>query len=187
VSKPYLIAGIVAGIAVFVWTSLAHTVLPLGSIGVSQIPHDETVIAALQASLGNTPGLYLFPSLDQGPGAMGEYQKKLASTPSGLLVYHAPGAQALSPRQLVVEFLVEMVEILLAVYLLSRARVHGFGGRFGFIAVTGIAVGLWTNISYWNWYAYPASYTISYTFIQIAAFLLAGLIVAAMLRKTPAL
>jgi len=38
------LAGILGGIAMFVWTSIAHTVLPLGEAGIREIPNEKTVL-----------------------------------------------------------------------------------------------------------------------------------------------
>ncbi len=60
-SKRILLTGVLGGIAMFVWSSLAHLVLPLGSIGVSEIPNEPAVLAAMQGSLGERSGLFIFP------------------------------------------------------------------------------------------------------------------------------
>jgi hypothetical protein len=39
-----------------------------------------------------------------------------------------------------------------------------------------------TNVSYWNWYGFPGSYTASYMAIQIAGFVVAGIVAALVLR-----
>ena len=56
-----LIAGILGGIAMFIWTSIAHMVLPLGEAGIREIPNESTVIAALQSSMGDKTGPTFFP------------------------------------------------------------------------------------------------------------------------------
>jgi len=40
-----------------------------------------------------------------------------------------------------------------------------------------------TNIPYWNWYGFPGSYTVAYVGMQIVAFLVAGLVAAAVLQR----
>ena len=45
-----LIAGIIGGILMFIWNSLAHTVLPLGMMGFQTATEQDTAIAAVQAS-----------------------------------------------------------------------------------------------------------------------------------------
>ncbi|MGD0309189.1 MAG: hypothetical protein ABSC02_07860 [Acidobacteriota bacterium] len=51
---------------------------------------------------------------------MKTYGQKLAVNPSGLLIYHPPGARSLEVSQFVTEFLAELFESLIVVILLSR-------------------------------------------------------------------
>src|SRR5512142_845305 len=122
--KRVLIAGLVAGIAMFVWTSIAHMLLPLGTIGIREIPNEPTVLNAMHNSMGASSGMYLFPGMGLGPNptnkqmrdAMPGYEKKLATTPSGILIYHPPGfGISMTGRRLGTEFAVEFIEALLAV------------------------------------------------------------------------
>ena len=64
--KRILIAGVLAGIAMFVWESVAHMVLPLGEMGISSLPNDEAMRAALAAQLGNADGLFFYPTCADG-------------------------------------------------------------------------------------------------------------------------
>ena len=73
-------------------------------------------------------------------------------------------------RFLAVEFLTELVEALLAVWLLAQTRFVTFGGRLGFVTAVGILASLATNVSYWNWWGFPGAYTASYMFIQVVGF-----------------
>ena len=46
-TKPnVLIAGILGGIAMYIWSTVAHVVLPLGQIGFSQMPNQTAVLSA---------------------------------------------------------------------------------------------------------------------------------------------
>src|SRR5512140_1588760 len=140
-TKRIVLAGILGGLAMFVWMSIAHLLLPLGMVGVSEITNEQPVLAAMQASMGQTPGLYVFPGMGIPPGAsradqnaaMERRNQKLATSPSGLLVYHPAGAKALTPGQLGTEFAVEILEAMLAAFLLSKTRIAGFAGRVGFV------------------------------------------------------
>ncbi len=177
----------------FMWTSLAHMVLPLGETGVREISNEPPVLSALQASLGDKPGLYLFPGMglpadatsQQKNAAMQQYDQKLAANPSGLLIYHPPGETGLTARRLVTEFLTELLEAFLVVFLLAQTRLESFGARLAFVTVAGIMVSLATNVSYWNWYGFPTNYTAAYVTTQIVGFVFVGLVAAALMR-TPA-
>ncbi len=61
-----LVAGIAGGIVMFVWTSIAHMALPLGEAGINEIPNESAVLSAMQGSIGDKTGLYIFPGLGVG-------------------------------------------------------------------------------------------------------------------------
>ena len=179
-SKRAIIAGLLAGVGMFVWSSIAHMATPLGAVGVQELRNEQSILGSL-SSLGNHSGVYLYPAL--GPGGMDQYATKLASSPSGMLIYHPPGEKPLTPGQLITEFLTELIEALLAVYLLTRAGIEGFGSRVAFVTILGLLAAIGTNISYWNWYGFPASYTVAYMATQIVGFFVAGLVAAFILRQ----
>jgi len=183
-----VLAGFLGGIAMFAWMSAAHLVLPLGSTGISQITNNEpALLAEMHSAMGQEPGLYMFPSFgsvpDHSAAAMQAYEQKLATNPSGLLIYHPPGAKAMTPGQLITEFLGELIEALLAVFLLAQTRVTGYAARVGFVTVLGILAALPTNLSYWNWYGFPSSYTVAYMTSQFLGFVVVGLVAGALLRQ----
>jgi hypothetical protein len=188
--KRVLLAAILGAIGMFVWMSLAHMVLPLGRIGVGEIPNEAPVLTALQGSLGNQSGLYIFPSIGVGKNAtraemndaMGHYQEKLNASPSGLLLYHPAGAKALTATQLITEFLTEFFEAFLCSLLLARAALGSYSKRVAFITTIGIVAVFATNVSYWNWYGFPSDYTIAYMFTQLVGFLVVGLIAGKVLK-----
>jgi len=188
--KRIILAGVLGSIAMFVWSSLAHTVLPLGEVGVSQIPNEAPVLSAMQTSMGQTSGLYFYPGFgvpkdaprEQRNAAMKDYGTKLAANPSGILIYHPPGAKALTPGQLGTEYLTELLECLLVAFLVARAGIAGYGARLGFIVVAGIMAAITTNIPYWNWYGFPTDYTVAYASTEIIGYLVAGLVIARMLK-----
>jgi hypothetical protein len=145
----------------------------------------------MQSSMGQTPGLYLFPGLGAGPSptsaqrnaAMKNYEPKLAANPSGLLVYHPPGAKGITGGKLGLEFLTEFVEALLAVILLAQTRIGSYAGKVGFITLVGIVAAVTSNIPYLNWYGFPGNYTAAYMTTQILGYLAAGLVAAAVVKN----
>ena len=178
-------ASLAAGIAMYFWASIAHMALPLGRIGVSQINTNEpAVLDAMRTSLGPGHGLYIFPSMGDAssPDAMKTYDAKLVDNPSGILIDNPPGAHSLTPKQLITEFLAELLEAALAVYLLSFTRLTTLTSRIAFVAAIGFLASLPTNISYWNWYSFPGSYTLAYMFTEIVGFVIAGTVAALILR-----
>ena len=187
-----LFAGILGGIVMFVWTSIAHMALPLGEAGIREIPNESAVLTAMQSNVGEETGLYVFP----GPGigknatreekseAMKHMGEKMAANPSGILMYNAAGRRFTLGKWLGVEFGKELLEAILVVFLFAQTRIVSFPGRVGFVLVAGILAAISTNVSYWNWYGFPGIYTASYMFTQIVGFLLVGIVAALLLPKT---
>jgi hypothetical protein len=188
--KRILFAAVLGGIAMFIWSSIAHMALPLGQAGIKEMPNEQPVLSAMQAGLGQTSGLYMFPGMgvssdasrQQRNAAMQQYGQKLAANPSGLLIYHPPGAPALTPGQLVTEFLTELAEALLLAILLSQMRVTSFGSRVGLTVVIALVGAITTNVPYWNWYGFPLSYTLPYACTQIMGYLIAGIVALSILK-----
>ncbi len=184
-----LVAGLLGGIVMFIWKSIAHMALPLGEAGIGEIPNESAVLSSMQSTIGEQSGLYVFP----GPGvgknatrqekneAMKHMGEKMAANPSGILMYHAPGRPFMFGKWLGIEFGTELLEAILVVFLLAQARITSFAGRVGFVLVAGILAAITTNVSYWNWYGFPVCYTAGYMFIQIVGFCLVGIVAALVL------
>jgi hypothetical protein len=181
-SKRAIVAALLGGVGMFLWASLAHMVLPLGRAGVSEIPGEQPVLNALHSSLGENPGLYIYPAMGTAPNAMQQYGRKLAVNPSGILIYHPPGAQPMTPGQLIIEFMTEVLESWLAVFLLAQTGIKTFGGRVGFVTTTGILASIVTNIPYWNWFGFPGVYTAASMTAQVVGFAAAGTVAAVIMK-----
>jgi hypothetical protein len=185
-------AALSGGVAMFLWSAFAHMVLPLGEAGLQEIPNNIAVMETMQQQIGARSGLYVFPGFGLAPNATAEQKheamahldQRLARYPSGLLMYFPAGARPLAMgRFLAVEFGTEFLESLLAVFLLAQTRLITFGARVGFVVLTGVLAAIATNISYWNWYGFPATYTAAYVVIQVIGFLCAGLVIALVLKN----
>ena len=185
-----VLAGILGGIVMFIWSAIAHTALPLGGVGLRELPSDAP-IAALEAAAGQRAGLYYFPNREGPDGKLteGRYAKKLETSAQGLIAYKPPGSQMLTPGQLIGEFALELVEATILAFLLRFTVMHTIPGRIGYAAVIGAVVAITTNGSYWNWYGFPIDYTAAYAFTEWVGFVVAGATIAVVLnwaRKTPA-
>ena len=111
------------------------------------------------------------------------YKQKLVINPAGILIYHPPGATPITAGQLGTEFLTELLEPLLVVFLLAQARLTSFASRLGFVIVAGVLATIATNVSYWNWYGFPATYTAAYMITGIVGFICVGLVAATVMKE----
>jgi hypothetical protein len=187
-----ILAGILGGIAMFIWMSIAHMILPLGKAGVSELSGEIPLLDAMKSSLAERDnGLFLFPGPHISPNAskqekadaMKQMAERAATGPSGMLVYHPTRTFALG-RWLTIEFLTEVVQALLVCALLAQTRLTTFGGRVCFVTVAGILAAITTNISYWNWYGFPHRFTAGNMFTEIVGFFIVGIVAALVFGKS---
>jgi hypothetical protein len=189
------LAALLGAIAMFAWTAIAHMALPLGEAGVQNTMDDEALLAAMKTNVKDKDGLYTYPSMGLGPdathaqqsAAMEKFAAKLETNPSGFFLYHPAGSRPMAMGKfLTIEFITELIEAFIAVWLLAQTRIVTFGGRFVFVVAIGILAAISTNVSYWNWWGFPTVYTASYMFIQFVGFFLVGLVAAIMFRRVTA-
>src|SRR5690242_8940730 len=111
-NKRILLAGLLGGLALFVWEFVAHMALPLGEAGVKALANEKAVIAYLKENV-KEEGFYFFPAPEDRPGmtaqekqqAMAKAAASMAGGPVGIMVIHPNGAPALTPGQLGTQFL----------------------------------------------------------------------------------
>ena len=113
---------------------------------------------------------------------MKKAEEQMAAGAGGVLVYR-PKRIFNFPKRLGIEFVTEVIESLLAVFLLAQTRIRGFGGKVGFVFTTGILASIVTNVPYANWYGFPKDFTLGQMIIQIVGFLLVGVVAALVLGK----
>lgn len=192
-AKRIVLAAVLGGLAMFLWSSIAHMALGLGSLGVQDIPNEQAMLGVMKSNLPQS-GFYFFPGLGLAAGAsraernaaMNVYQQKVANGPSGILIYHPGGQKAISAGQLLTELGTNVVQALLAATLLAFAGLRSYGARVGFVALAGVMAGITTNISYWTWYGFPGSYTAGYAFTEIMGYVCIGLVAAAIMKNSKA-
>lgn len=191
-TKKILLGGVVGGIVVFVWSIISHMILPLGMVGFSQLPNEDMVVTALQENIKD-PGLYYFPGMEQTAGmtkeeqkaAMQKWEEKYHRGPNGTLIYQPQGQNPMMPKQLIIELLSNIAGALVAAYLLAKAvgGIASFGGRVLFVLLLGLFASLAIDISYWNWYGFPGSYTLAAIIDQVVSWGLAGLVLGAIIKR----
>ncbi|MBV8979065.1 MAG: hypothetical protein JO261_10545 [Alphaproteobacteria bacterium] len=182
-----LLAALAGAIAMFVWTSIAHMVTPLGSTGFSQIPNESAVLAQMDSSIGAKPGLYFFPWVDpKDPQMMQKAEKLERANPRGLLMYHPKGSldTDMTPM-LIKEFVKEFVQALIAAWIVMMIATS-FLMRAMIVTAIGLSDAIATNVSYWVWYGFPGDYTLAQIIVALVGAFVAGLAIAAVLPRRTA-
>jgi hypothetical protein len=180
-----VLAGLAGGVVVFVWGAVAHMMLPLGEMGVRQLPSEDKVVGTMKDAI-REPGFYFFPGIDRSKAAEAEqkaWEKKIKEGPTGVLIIHPEGGEAMSPRQLGTELGSNIVSALLAAFVLTQVR-SGYGMRVLLVTLMGIFGFSSISVSYWNWYGFPSDFTIAEAITETVGWLLAGLVLAAIIRPS---
>jgi hypothetical protein len=173
-----VLAGVLGGVAAFLWSSISHMVLPLGEAGVRSLPNERPVLETLRREVPES-GLYLYPGIDPAasPEAQEEWNERYRTGPNGILVFHPVGGEFGFPRRLLVEFLTNVLGGVLAASVLARGplslgRGALLGSALGFFAWSAI------SLSYWNWYDFPDSFVLAEGADQAIGWLVAGAVIA---------
>ena len=183
-----LLAGLLGGVVMMVWMTVAHMASPLATVGYDNMPKDDATRSALAASMGDRPGLYGFPAMNMSSKDMGAsmmaYEEKTRTGPSGFVVYHPAGKAQNMAASALTEFLKLWVVATIAAALLFRAAASlpAYLARVGFVGGIGLVAGLSTNVSYLAWYGFPGSYTAAAIFMDVVAYGLGGLVLAALIK-----
>jgi hypothetical protein len=190
----HFLAAFLGALAMFLWSFVAHMFTPLGEAGIDPMPGVDAVSSSLTSSLGDKAGMYMFPTGGLTPesprqehaAAMEKIMEEMKTKPSGLLIYKPAGATFNFPKTLAIEFGIEFLEALLAVYLLSQTLLATFGRRVMFVTVAGLLAAIATQPSLWNWYGFKGTYTLANIVMEVIGFLCAGIVIALVTKNTPA-
>lgn len=174
-----VVAGLLGGLIMFIWSAVSHTMTPFGEAGISKLSDEVSIRRNLQGAIGDHSGLYMFPAMDHR-GTL-----EPPPGPSGVIMYHFNRSLSLSPWTVILELISELAQGVVAAMLLSATGMIGYTARVGFVALIGVPVALATNLTYWIWFGFPSSYTASQIFITWGGYLVAGLVIAGV-ERTPA-
>lgn len=175
-----VMAGVLAGITVFVWGMAAHMALTIGEIGVKPIPAAESVLPVLKNNVTER-GLYIFPWEEDEA----KWEESYRSNPRGILVV-TPAAQPFSfGKLLATEAATNIAGGIFAAFLFVAAGLGaaGIGRKLAFGATLGAFASLAIDFSYWNWYGFPTDYLAAQLFDSVVAWSLAAVTIGLVLRN----
>ena len=182
-----VIAGVIAGIVMFLWGAVSHMLLPIGQIGL-EAPSDESALSALQSSLPEE-GVYMLPWLDrehwEDEAAIAAFSERAGNAPYAFVVYNPVGRDPMAMGGMLgMQLLSDVLAAILAAWVVSYAVVRFFHRA---LMVTAIGVFAWLAVSvpYWNWYRFPLDFTLANLAHLGIGWYLAGLAIAWWLGRAP--
>jgi hypothetical protein len=185
--KKVLAPGVLGGLLVFVWSAFAHMVLPIGEMGLKTLPggNEEAVLNAMKSNIQQS-GLYFMPGYDMSrkptEAEMTAFQAKYEAGPTAFLVYHPTGEKAMSPGQLIRQALFNILCGLIAAFIMSMT-VASLATRGVMVALMGLFAWVEVNLPYWNWYRFPADFTLGAGLDQVVGWLLGGFLIAWLIQR----
>ena len=184
--KKVLLPGILGGLLVFVWSAIAHMVLPIGAMGINGIPSNEDALLTAMKSNIQQPGVYLMPGIDMSrkptDAELNSVYAKAETGPTAFLVYHPTGEKVLTPGQLIRQALFQILGGLIAAFIISTT-VASLTTRGVMVMLMGLFAWLATNAPYWNWYRFPADFTIGQGLDRVIGWLLGGFLIAWLIQQ----
>ena len=166
-------AVIVSAVILLAWGFVSWMILPWHQMVANEFT-DETEVAETIRANAPKAGVYYLPFAHEDHKA-GETAAFVNALPQG----YDPGMI----KQLVIQFIGNLISALIIICLLSQTAGLGYWGRVGFVALIGVAIGFTSHFPYWNWFGFPAPYVIVTVIDSLIAWLLAGLVIAELVGK----
>ncbi len=167
------VAVIVSAIILFAWGAVSWMVLPWHQMVANQFTNESEVAETIEANAPE-PGIYYLPFSHKDHKA-GETAAFVSALPQ---VY--PPSMV---NQLLIQFVGDLVSVLIVISLLSQTAGLSYWGRVGFVALVGAAIGFISHFPYWNWFGFPTSYVTVIVIDSLVAWFLAGLMIARLVAK----
>ncbi len=184
-----ILAGVLAAAAMFAWGFFSHAVLGLTDRYVKSLPNEAATLEGFRASIPGE-GFFVYPGLamdapkEQQQQAMSEWAAAYQRGPRGILVYQPRGANPSYASLFGRQFLISLAVAFSALWLLRRAvpTLPKYWYRVCFVANLGLLASLLIDLPYWNWWSFPAGYTLSVLLDRTLAMACAGLVLAYFVR-----
>src|SRR4051794_34688428 len=143
-----LLAAVLGGLVMFVWSAVGHMFLGIGEAGVMPMPNEAVVTSTLNGSLKET-GIYFLPGMAMNKKPAQEeweaWTAKYKQGPNGMLIYRTTGDEPMSAKQLGVELASNIAAALVVGMILVFANVS-WGRNIIISTLVGLAAWLSINV-----------------------------------------
>lgn len=175
-----VILGAVIGAAVmFFWGFLFWGVLPIGASAMDGVKNQAVFQSTLEQHLGSS-GVYAVPFSKDPSDA--EFQALHAEGPIATIYYRAEGSEPMSTSTFVMGYLHELVVLLIMGLMLKMAGIASYGARLAAVFLGGLSGAALSSLSGPIWWLHPWNMAVIDLIYQGIAWLLAGLVLAAMVK-----
>lgn len=163
--KKLVIASLVGGIVLFIWSALSWMLLDLQETNLNSFS-DEDVIAEAIRSHAPTSGMYILPGYpDHVPGASAEeikmaedlMKERMLQGPHIFASVRLTGTDSMTPF-MIRSFIIDVISVFLVALLIWKVRTISFVGKVAFTVVFALAASAAIHLQYWNWWSFSTGY-----------------------------
>lgn len=180
-----IVGAILGTVVLYVWGMVSWMVLPWHNATMQPVPDEKNLVAQIEHKMPGA-GLYYFPDWpeDQSEQAMAAFNRRHERGPVGFII-KAAGGPVMAPSVMATGALIDLIAAMIAAWLLwlARGSLPTYAHRVGFLLLMGLFVGVVADATYWNWMHFPADYSVVMIADRGVAFLLAGLVIAILVRE----
>lgn len=183
----FLTCAVAGGLIVFVWGMISWMLLPWHEKTLNGLLNESQVAGALATSAPQK-GVYILPcgrpkdrnlTDDEQRQIMARAQQQMVHGPFAIIVMSPMGTGSM-PLLMARGLAIQIAGAVLLTYLLTLAKLERFTSRIVFASVFSLAAGVITSLPAWNWWGFPAGYTILEMMDLVVGWSLAGLVLAKM-------
>jgi hypothetical protein len=172
------IAALLGGLVMFLWGAFAHMVIPIGEMSMRAPVDEDKLMTALHENLPAEHAIFVLPYFDMAkaddPKAKEAFSAKAKASPFAFIVYSPYGRDYMEMgANLFHQWLSDTLAALLIVLILIRGAVSAVRGLYVGLAF-GVFAWLSLMVPFWNWYRFPAAFTVGTLIEQAFGWLLAG-------------
>jgi hypothetical protein len=183
--KRILLAGVVGGLLMFIWSAVAWMALPLHTSTISTMANEDSVITAMKSGM-ESKSVYMFPARPKSGDqtVLDAWKKKFNQGPIGIVFYSPAGASDMMLAEMGIGLVDSILTAILAAWLLSRstAASSGYFARVMFCGMLGLFICLAVHVPNWNWLMYPVDYTRGWVADSLIGWVIGGIGIAAFVK-----
>jgi hypothetical protein len=184
--KKILISILVAAIVAQIWGMFSWMVLPWHNLDMKQFKNGDAVANVIKSEQVES-GIYMVPNWDlkihEDNNLMQQWNQKASQGPFVFMNVRSNGITPGMGPMMMIGFLLNLLMAGILFWLLSKTTISGLVNKAVFISIAGGVGGLYPIISNWNWWHFPAMYTVSAFIDLFLTWFLAGLAMAYIMQK----
>lgn len=183
-----LMAGLLGGVVVFIWSTLSWMLLPWHFTSLQHFGDERAVAQVLTNNVAHS-GIYVLPNPHRSAPQAGQGGGKSESAPlpsATPLVFASvrlPGDAPSMAQAFSGSLAIQVLGALLAAWLLSLTRGLRYAQRVLFVTLAGVFAAVVGCLPYWNWWGFSTDYTLVSVADIVIGWFFAGLAIAKLLGR----